>query len=76
MSDVNEFDIPLGPLEAEPVSSRNRSTGEREAILLDALRAAGVGVGEYDERIVAWFAQYADWSTFATMTSWVERAKR
>lgn len=76
MSDVNEFDIPLGPLEDEPVGSRQRSTGEREAILRDALRAAGVDLGAHDERIVVWFAQYADWSTFATMTSWVERAKR
>lgn len=72
--DTNAFDIPTGPIGREPMASRHRTSQEQEAILRDALLAAGVEVGEYDDRIVSWFAQFADWSTFATMTSWVQRA--
>ncbi|MGD6757321.1 hypothetical protein [Streptomyces sp. BH105] len=74
MTDVNEFDIPTGPIDSEPLGSRHRSSDEQEAILRDALLAAGVEIGQYDDRIVQWFARFADWGTFATMTSWLQRA--
>jgi len=31
-------------------------------------------LGAYDERIVAWFAEFADWGTFAVIASWIQRA--
>lgn len=72
--ETNEFDIPIGPVDREPMGSRHRSREEQEVILRDALLAAGVDLGDYDERILRWFAEFADWSTFATITSWIQRA--
>jgi hypothetical protein len=66
--------IPTGPIDREPIGFR--PTVEIEAILRDTLDAAGVELGAYDERIVTWFAQFADWSTFAVITSWIQRAGR
>ncbi|WP_344098601.1 hypothetical protein, partial [Nocardiopsis tropica] len=40
-----------------------------------ALLRAGVELGEHDDRIIRWFADFADWSTLATITSWIERAR-
>lgn len=67
-------DIPDGPIDREPIGFRPRD--EQEAILRDILAAAGVELGAYDERIVAWFAQFADWATFAVITSWIVRANK
>lgn len=64
--------IPTGPIDAEPLDYRPR--GEQEAILRSILDAAGVELGAYDERIVAWFVQFADWGTFAVIASWIARA--
>lgn len=64
--------IPAGPIEAEPIDYR--PSAEQEAILRSILAAAGVELGAYDERIVRWFAQLADWSTFAVVASWIRRA--
>jgi hypothetical protein len=69
---VNEFGIPTGPIEREPIGFR--PSDEKQAILREVLLAAGVRLGDYDERIVRWFADLADWGTFAVMTSWVQRA--
>ncbi|MFF4548622.1 hypothetical protein ACFY1J_31050 [Streptomyces sp. NPDC001406] len=66
------FGVPAGPVEAAPVGFRPGD--EQGAILRDILHAAGVELGAYDERIVRWFAEFADWSTFAVMVSWVARA--
>lgn len=69
--------IPTGPVDREPLdypTADYPTAADREAILRDTLRAAGVDVGEYDDRIVRWFAESADWGTFAVMTSWVQRA--
>ena len=74
MTGMNEFGIPIGPIDREPIGFR--PSAQQEAILRDALLAAGVAVGEYDDRIIKWFAQFADWSTFAVMTSWVQRAAK
>jgi hypothetical protein len=64
--------IPAGPIESEPLGFR--PSREQEAILRDVLAAAGVELGAYDERIVRWLAEFADWSTFAVITSWIQRA--
>jgi hypothetical protein len=64
--------IPSGPIHTEPIT--HRPAAEREAILRDTLTAAGVELGAYDERILTWFATFADWGTFAVITSWVQRA--
>lgn len=64
--------IPTGPIHAEPLDYRPGS--DQEAILRDTLAAAGVQLGAYDERIVRWFAGFADWPTFAVITSWIQRA--
>jgi hypothetical protein len=69
--------IPAGPIDREPLNYPTAdypTTADREAILRDTLKAAGVELGAYDERIVKWFADYSDWGTFAVMTSWVKRA--
>lgn len=43
----------------------------------DEVRAeAGVELGAYDERIVRWFAGFADGGTYAVIASWVKRAAR
>jgi len=70
---TNEFGIPTGPIDNEPRGFRPGD--EQEAILRDTLRAAGVELGEYDERIVKWLTGW-EWSTVATIASWVERARR
>jgi hypothetical protein len=64
--------IPAGPIDTEPIGFR--PSREQEAILRDLLTAAGVELGAYDERIVAWLAHFADWSTFAVIASWIQRA--
>lgn len=64
--------IPSGPIEREPLDFRPGT--EKETLLRDTLHAAGVDLGAYDERIVHWFAMFADWGTFAVITSWVQRA--
>jgi hypothetical protein len=70
--------IPTGPIEREPLAYPNHdhypTTAEKAAILRDAFSAAGVELGAYDERIAHWLADTADWSTFAVITSWVQRA--
>jgi len=71
-SETNTFGIPTGPIDREPIGFR--PTEEQEAILRDALLAAGLRLGDYDDRILRWFAEFADWSTFAVVTSWVQRA--
>jgi hypothetical protein len=69
---ANPTGIPAGPIESEPLDYRPHA--EQEAILRDVLATAGVELGAYDERIVSWFAGFADWSTFAVITSWIQRA--
>lgn len=64
--------IPSCPIDREPIDYR--PAAEQEAILRDTLHAAGVELGAYDERIIEWFATFADWGTFAVITSWVQRA--
>jgi hypothetical protein len=65
------FGIPAGPIESEPRGFR--PDDEQEAILRDALQAAGVELGAYDDRIVRWLAGW-EWSTVAVVASWINRA--
>jgi hypothetical protein len=76
--DINEFGIPTGPIDREPLDyppPGDYPSADRKAdILRDTFSAAGVDLGAYDERIAQWLAQTADWSTFTVITSWVQRA--
>lgn len=70
--------IPAGPIDREPLDypapGVYPSTLAKTVILRDVFRAAGVELGAYDERIAHWLADTADWSTFAVIASWVQRA--
>ena len=69
--------IPTGPIDREPLdypTADYPTTADREAILRGTLRAAGVDLGDYDDKTVRWFADSSDWGTFAVITSWVQRA--
>lgn len=70
--------IPSGRIDREPLDYPTPgvfpSAIEREGLLRDVFRAAGVELGLYDERIAAWLAQTSDWSTFAVIASWIMRA--
>lgn len=66
--------IPVGPIDRKP--SGSATTSEREELLRQVLADAGVELGADDERIVTWFADCVDWSTFAVIASWVRRAAR
>ncbi|NUQ99158.1 MAG: hypothetical protein HOY79_22250 [Streptomyces sp.] len=70
--------IPTEPIQKEPIAYPTPgvfpSATEREGILRDVFRTAGVELGAYDERIARWLVETADWSTFAVMVSWVVRA--
>lgn len=76
MTDANA--IPTGPIDREPLDYPTPgvfpSTTTRASILRATFREAGVDLGTYDERIAHWLADTADWSTFAVITSWVQRA--
>lgn len=76
--DTNESGIPTGPIDREPLDypapGVYPDTARKTEILTDVFRAAGVELGAYDDRIAVWLAQTADWSTFAVITSWVQRA--
>jgi hypothetical protein len=66
--------IPDGPIDRPGplgVPGEDRARDE----LLAVLAAAGVELGEYDERIAAWLAGW-EWSTVATVASWIKRANR
>jgi len=68
---MTNYDIPTGPIDAEPLGVR--SDTDQIAALVDVLTAAGVELGDYDERIVAWLAGW-EWGTVATIASWIKRA--
>jgi hypothetical protein len=70
--------IPTGPIDREPLDYPDPgvypSTARKTQILRDVFGAAGVEKGGYDDRIAHWLADTADWSTFAVIVSWVQRA--
>ncbi|EFE72620.1 predicted protein [Streptomyces viridosporus ATCC 14672] len=68
--------VPTGPIDREPLPTRGEplpSAAEQEATLREVLAAAGVEPGAYDDRIIEWLARW-EWSTVATIASWVQRA--
>ncbi|MFE6461556.1 hypothetical protein ACFVP0_29360 [Streptomyces cinereoruber] len=67
--------VPTGPVETEPRGFVGAV--EQHAVLLAELRAAGVEIGEYDRRIIEWLTLSPgyEWSTVATIASWVKRAR-
>ena len=65
--------IPTGPLEVAPPGFQ---PAEAQAILLrQVLTEAGVELGAYDERIVAWLATWS-WSTVAPVLAWIKQAAK
>jgi hypothetical protein len=74
VSEETTTGLPSGPVDREPLGDHHRGAREQEAALRQVLADAGVELGAYDERIVEWFAQFADNGTFNTMVSWVQRA--
>lgn len=76
--DTNKAGIPTGPIDREPIDYPTPgvfpSAAERDGILREVFREAGIELGAYDERIARWLAETSDWSTFAVIASWVQRA--
>jgi hypothetical protein len=76
--DLDDTGIPTGPIQREPLTYPSNdhypTAAEKASILRDVFNTAGVELGAYDERIAEWLADTADWSTFAVITSWVQRA--
>ncbi|WP_406078730.1 hypothetical protein OG337_29000 [[Kitasatospora] papulosa] len=68
---TSQFGIPFDPIGKAPTGCR--PDDEQDAILRDALHAAGVELGAHDDRIVRWVAGW-EWSTVATIASWIQRA--
>ncbi|HEY3501248.1 MAG TPA: hypothetical protein VGN37_00520, partial [Actinocatenispora sp.] len=81
--------IPTGPIESEPHPDptwrhhrmvmpytdevRARHAREDAALILDELAAAGVELGAYDRRMIAWLANW-EYGTLVTVASWIKRA--
>lgn len=63
--------IPDGPIETPP--NGFAPSAEQRQVLLDVLAEAGFELGAYDLRLVEWLAGW-DWSTVATIASWIKRA--
>ena len=62
--------VPAGPVEVPPAGFVPRAGLEE---ILDAV-LAGVGLGEWDRRIVAWMAGW-DTCTVLTVASWIARSR-
>lgn len=66
----------IDPVPTEPVNDRPRGfipgPGQLEQ-LLATLADAGLKLGTHDQRIAEWVAGW-EWSTVATIASWVKRA--
>jgi len=66
-------DIPAGPAEQPPAGFYLADA--QAAALRDVLAAAGVDLGQHDNSVIAWLAQW-EWSAVATIGSWVARANQ
>lgn len=63
--------VPTGPVDLPPQGFVPNT--EQQQILYDTLIESGVIPGHYDMRILRWVGDW-DWSTVATITSWIARA--
>jgi hypothetical protein len=68
---MTDYEIPTGPIDHEP--PLHRRNVDQLAVLVDILNESGVDLGEHDQRIVAWLSRW-EWSTVATIASWIKRA--
>lgn len=66
-----EPNVPVEPISTAPVGYVPEA--DQLAVLIKELHSAGVELGTYDERIAKWVAGW-DWSTVATVASWIYRA--
>lgn len=75
---TDDTGIPTGPIDREPLDypppGDYPDSARKAEILENVFQAAGVEMGAYDQRIADWLAETADWSTFAVIVSWVQRA--
>jgi hypothetical protein len=62
--------VPIGPVDREP-RGRLDQVG-REAVLCEALTAASVELGAYDQRILGWLAGWEP-ATVVVVVSWLRR---
>jgi hypothetical protein len=79
MAGLDKYGDPYDPIPTGPVTYPGPlgvlgDDRQREQ-LLAVLADAGVELGSYDERIVAWLAEW-EWSTVATIAGWIKRANR
>ncbi|MFD3740490.1 hypothetical protein [Streptomyces sp. NPDC058629] len=68
--------VPMGPVRTGP---RGFVSGpDQHQQMLAVLAGAGVDLGDYDHRIVDWLTRSPgqDWSTVATIASWIQRAAK
>ena len=63
--------VPTGRVDRDPRGWLDRAG--REALLSDALRAAGVQLGAVDRRVLVWLAGWEP-ATVAVVGSWLRRA--
>jgi hypothetical protein len=68
---MTDFPIPTGPIHDAPTGYRPAT--DNETTLRDALTAAGVELGTYDEQLITWLANW-EWATVAPIASWITRA--
>ncbi|MGC0379784.1 hypothetical protein [Streptomyces sp. SAI-229] len=68
---MTDTEIPTGPVDREPLGFPSREDSEHA--LRQVLADAGVELGAHDETIVRWLQTW-EWSTIATIASWVQRA--
>lgn len=56
-----------------PDTARALHDRENQALILAELESAGVELGDYDWRMIAWLAGW-EYSTLVTVASWIRRA--
>jgi hypothetical protein len=68
---MTEHSVAAEPIDSAPAGYA--PPAEQFSVLQGELSAAGVEMGDYDRRVAQWVAGW-DWSTVATVTSWIKRA--
>jgi hypothetical protein len=67
--------IPVGPIDA-PGPAGTATAKQQQVELISALEEAGVQPGAHDASVATWLATTWEWSTVATIASWIKRANR